>query len=117
VQLVLNDKGRVEVNSQLGSGVDRIEGTLTAQDADTYTLAVTDVYQITGSSSKWNGEIVKVAKDGTAGYKIHRFNKTRTLILVAAITAAAVVFLLTTGLAGGGSSSDTPPPGQTGQGH
>jgi hypothetical protein len=117
VQLVLNDKGRVEVGSQLGSGVDKIEGTLTGQDADSYTLAVSQVYQINGNSSKWAGESVKVAKDGTTGYNIHRFNKTRTLILVAAITAAAVVFLLTTGLVGSGSSSDNPLSGGSGQGH
>lgn len=115
--MVLNDKGRVEVASQLGSGVDKIEGTLTAQNGDAYTLAVSYVYQINGSSSKWNGELVKVAKDGTSGYNIHRFNKTRTIILVAAITAAAVVFLVTTGLTGSGGGSDNPPPGQTGQGH
>jgi len=117
VQLVLNDKGRVEVASQLGSGVDKIEGTLTAQDGDTYTLSVSNVYQINGNSAKWNGEVVKVAKDGTAGYNIHRFSKARTLILAAAITAAAVVFLLTTGLAGSGGSSDAGQGGQTGQGH
>ena len=97
--------------------MDRIEGTLTAQDADTYTIAVSDVYPIKGTSSKWNGEVVKVAKDGTEGYNIHRFNKTRTIILVAAITAAAVVFLITTGLTGSGSNSDNPSPGNTGQGH
>jgi len=115
--LVLNDKGRVEVGSQLGSGVDKIEGTLIGQDADTYTLSVAYVYQINGNSTKWAGEQVKVAKDGTTGYNIHRFNKTRTIILVAAITAAAVVFLLTTGLTGSGGSTDNPSPGGTGQGH
>jgi len=61
VQLVLNDKGRVEVGSQLGSGVDKIEGTLIGQDADTYTLSVAYVYQINGNSTKWAGEQVKVA--------------------------------------------------------
>jgi hypothetical protein len=117
VQLVLNDKGRLEVASQLGSGVDRVEGTLTAQNADTYTIDVSDVYQIGGGSSKWNGEVVKIAKDGTAGYRIRRFSQVRTVVLAAAITAATVVFLFTTGLTGRGGPDPSGPPGQQGQGH
>jgi len=111
VQLLLNDKGRVNVTEKLGSGVGKVEGTVTAQDATSYTVAVTEVIQQNGSTSKWNGELVTIAKEGTEGYQIHRYNKTRTLVLAVAITAGVVVFFLTTKLFGGGSDPNAPPGG------
>ena len=107
VQLVLNDKGRLAVSEKLGGAVDRVEGMITAQNSDSYTLAVSEVYQLGGNSSKWNGEAVTIAKDGTVGYQIHRFNQTRTVVLAVAIVVATVVFLTTTKLIGGGSDQPT----------
>lgn len=94
------------MSNKLGSAVDKVEGMLTAQNADSYTLAVSQVIQLGGSSTKWNGESVTLSKDWTVGYQIHRFSKSRTLILAGAITAAVVVFLVTAGLAGSGSADD-----------
>ena len=108
VQLLLNDKGRVNVAEKLGTGVAKVEGNVTAQDATSYSVAVTHVIQQNGSTSTWNGELVVIAKDGTDGYQIHRYNKTRTLVLAVAITAGVVVFFLTTKLLGGGNTTDTP---------
>lgn len=116
VQLVLNDKGRLAVSDKLGSAVDRVEGTLTAQNSDSYTIAVTQVYQLGGNSSKWNGEPVTITKDGTDGYRVHRFNQTRTVVLAAALAAAVVVFLVSAGLKGSGSDTSGGS-GQTGQTH
>jgi phage tail tape-measure protein len=116
VQLVLNDKGRDELSTKMGSAVDRIEGTITAQNSSTYTIAVSEVYTLGGSTAKWSGESVTIAKEGTGGYRIHRFNETRTIVLAVAITAAVVVFFATSGLVGsGGGNSPTSPtqPGQT----
>jgi hypothetical protein len=107
VQLVLNDAGRAAVSSKLGSAVDKVEGMLTAQNADSYTLAVSQVFQLGGSSTKWNGESVTVSKDWTVGYQIHRFSKSKTIILASAIVAAAIVFFVTTGLIGSGSPDDS----------
>jgi len=107
VQLSLNDKGRVAVGDKLGTGVAKIEGVVTAQDAQSYTVAVSHVMQTNGNVSTWNGELVTVAKDGTDGYQIHRYNKTRTVALAVAITAGVVVFFLTTKLLGGGNTNDT----------
>jgi hypothetical protein len=84
--------------------VERVEGTITAQSSDTYTLAVSEVFQVGGNSSKWNGEPVTIAKDGTVGYQIHRVNQTRTVVLAVAIVAATVLFLTTTKLIGNGSN-------------
>jgi hypothetical protein len=118
VQLVLNDKGRVAVSDKLGSAVDKVEGTITAQNSDSYTIAVSQVYQIGGNTSKWNGEPVTIAKEGTMGYRIHRFNQKRTVVLAVAIVAAVTVFLVTTGLKGSGTGdSSSGPGGPTGQSH
>ena len=94
--------------------MDRVEGTLTAQNSDSYTIAVTQVYQLGGNSSKWNGEPVTITKDGTDGYRVHRFNQTRTVVLAAALAAAVVVFLVSAGLKGSGSDTSLGS-GQTGQ--
>jgi len=92
--------------------VDKVEGTLTSQNADSYTIAVTQVYQLGGNSSKWSGEPVTIAKDGTTGYQIRRFNQTRTVVLAVAIVAAVVVFLVAAGLKGSGTPDG--PPGSVG---
>jgi hypothetical protein len=103
----LNDKGRVEVGDKLGSTVDKVEGMLTAETADSYTLAVSQVFQLGGNSSKWSGEPVSIAKDGTIGYQVHRFNQTRTVVLTVAIVVAVVVVFATTKLNGGGTDQPT----------
>ena len=117
VQLVLNDKGRDEVSNTLGRAVDKVEGTLIAQNSVSYTMAVSQVYTLGGSSSKWAGENVTIAKDGTMGYQIHRFNSTRTVILASVITVAAVVFIVGAGLIGSGVGSQSGPSPQPGQQH
>lgn len=117
VQLVLNDKGRDEVSTMLGSAVDRVEGTLIAQNSGSYTMAVSQVYSLGGSSTKWSGEKVTIAKDGTTGYQVHRFNPTRTVVLAAVITAAAVAFLVGVGLSGTGAGPQDVGIGHSGQTH
>ena len=113
LQLVLNDKGRVAVSDRLGSAVDRVEGMLTAQNSDSYTLAVSEVYQIGGNSSKWNGESVTIGKDWTDGYRIHRFNQTRTIGLAVALSAAFVAIIVGAGLKGSGGPDLTGNSGNT----
>ena len=117
VQLVLNDKGRAAVSDKLGSAVDKVEGVITAQNSDSYTISVSQVYQLGGNSSKWSGEVVTIAKEGTVGFQIHRFNQTRTVVLAVALAAAATRFLVTTGLKGSGTGSPPNSGGQTGQTH
>jgi hypothetical protein len=117
VQLTLNDRGRVAVAEKLGTGVSKVEGTITAQDATSYTMAMSHVWQLNGSSTTWNGELVTIPKDASDSYQVRQYNKTRTLALAGAITVAVVVFFVTATLhAGGTGTNDTSPgqnPGQT----
>ena len=105
VQLLMNDKGRLDVSQTLGSAVDKVEGVVTAQTSDSYTLAVSRVFQLGGATSKWNGESVTVSKDGINGYQVHSYSKARTAILATAITAGVVLFLMSVKLIGSGSDS------------
>jgi hypothetical protein len=107
VQLVLNDEGRVEVASMLGSAVDKVEGIVTGQNAQSYTLSVSRVMQLNGNTSKWSGEKVTVAKNGVDGYQVYRLNKKRTVMLVIAIVVGAVVVFTSLSLAGSGGTTQT----------
>jgi hypothetical protein len=107
VQLVLNDKGRVAVGDKLGGAVDKVEGMVVSQNSDSYTIAVSRVMQLGGNTSKWNGEQVTIAKEGTSGYQVYKYNQARTIVLVAAIAVGAVALLVSLGLKGGGSGSDS----------
>ena len=69
VQLVMNDKGRLAVSDKLGASVEKVEGMITAQNADSYTISITDVYQLNGNATKWEHESVTIAKDGVDGYQ------------------------------------------------
>jgi hypothetical protein len=115
IQLQMNDKGRLDVSQKLGSAVDKVEGMITAQNTDSYTLAVSRVFQLGGATSKWNGESVTIAKDGTNGFQVHRYSQTRTVILAVALVAATVLFLASVKLIGGGADPGTGNgnPGQT----
>jgi len=115
VQLVINDKGRLAIADKLGTSVDRVEGMVTSQNEDSYTLAVTQVYQLNGNSAKWENEPVTISRDGVDGYRIHRFNQTSTVILATALTAALVVFVLTAGIRASGAAGQSGPGGNTGQ--
>jgi hypothetical protein len=115
VQLVMNDKGRLAVADKLGASVDRVEGMVTAQNADSYTLAVTEVYQINGNSAKWENEPVTISKDGVDGYRVHQLNRARTIVFASAVTVALVVFVLTAGIKASGTSASSGPGSNTGQ--
>lgn len=115
VQLVMNDKGRLAVSDKLGASVEKVEGMITAQNADSYTISITDVYQLNGNATKWEHESVTIAKDGVDGYRIHRFNQARTVVLATAVTVALVAFVLTAGIKATGSAASSGPGGNPGQ--
>jgi len=84
----------------LGTAVDKVEGIITEQDAQSYTLSVSRVMQLTGNTSKWAGEKVTIAKDGMQGYQVYRLSQKKTVILVVAIVAGVALVFITASLAG-----------------
>jgi len=117
VQLIMNDKGRAEVSSMLGTAVNKVEGIITEQSDRSYTLSVSRVMQLNGNTSKWSGEKVTVAKDGVDGYQVYRLSQKRTIILVAALVVGVALVFITASLSGGSTGSTvtnpvTPPQSQ-----
>jgi len=103
--LVLSDQGRVGMAPSIGSGVERVEGTLmTASDSD-YLLSVSGLVGINGARSPWAGETVRVERGYVATALERRLSKSQTAIAAAAAGAMVALFIATRNLLGFGSSS------------
>ena len=114
VELVLNDRGRAAVADKLGAAVDKIEGTVVGEDANSYTMSVFHVSTLSGPGSTWTGQQVAIAKDGTTGFQVRRLNKSRTALLAGGVVVGLVgIFAKSLNLGGPGaepSPTDTPGP-------
>ena len=109
VVLVLNDQGRAAHSERLGPMMEKIEGQLVSQQADSYTLSVVRVTQLNGTSAIWNGEQVTLLKVHTVGYQVRRLNVARTVSLTLVVAAVTVFGLFGKALAGGGTDDKEQP--------
>jgi len=119
VAVEITDQGRAELGTRLGTGVVRLEGTITRSDSQDVDMNVWRVAQIGGVTSRWSGESVRFRRDYVAGMQARTLNKGRSYI-VAGAAVAGIVLLMTSndlfgGFIGGGDSPD-PPPGQSSRG-
>jgi hypothetical protein len=117
VAYTVTDRGRVALADQVGTGVLRVEGTLLQSTGSEYVLAVSRVRTIDGSTSRWAGERVTVAKDDVANSLQRRFSKGRTAMAIGATVVGISVFILTRNLLASGFSlgddgDPTPPSDQ-----
>jgi hypothetical protein len=103
--LVLSDQGRVGMAPSIGSGVERVEGTLlTASDSD-YLLSVSGLVGINGARSPWAGETVRVQRGYVANALERRLAKGQSVAVAVGAGAAVAIFIATRNLLGFGSSS------------
>jgi hypothetical protein len=109
--LEISDQGRVRLGDQLGAGVLRIEGTLNAIEGNEYVISVTRVRYISGTSSNWGGERVRLLADAVARVEERKFSKARTMLAVGSVVVAAALFVVSRDLLGfgQGSGDDVPP--------
>ena len=112
VELVLNEAGRAALAPKLGGGVDKVGGSIVTADGQSYTMMVTHVLQIGGSSATWNGERVVVAKEHTVGFQVRQLDRTRTAFLAGAVIVGIAALFFGKSLFGSGS--DTADPSGTG---
>src|SRR6186713_3259609 len=63
VAVEITDRGRVELSGRLGSGVLRLEGTLTRTDSVELVMNVWRVAQISGPPSRWSGESIRFKRE------------------------------------------------------
>jgi len=113
VAVEVTDRGRVELGERLGSGVMRLEGTLTRTDSQDLVMNVWRVMSIGGETSRWSGESVRFRRDLAATVQMRTLNRPRTYLAAGAAVAGLVLFAKSFDLFGsfvGGSDPDEGPP-------
>ena len=110
----VTDRGRAELGDRLGSGVLRVEGTLTRVDSQDLVMNVWRVAQIGGEVSRWSGESVRFRREYAARVQTRTLNRGKTYLALGAATAGFVAFATSFDLfgsfIGGGDGNDDPPP-------
>ena len=115
VAVEITDRGRAELSDRLGSGVLRLEGTLTQSDSVDLVLNVWRVAHFSGPTERWSGESVRIRREYASRVQTRTLNRTKTYLAAGAAVAGLVVFTRTFGLfgfateTGGGSEEPTPP--------
>ena len=117
VEVLVTDRGRVELAPQLGPGVLSFEGILEQRKDSSYTVHVAEVTYLNRQTNQWSGESITVANSAVRDVRVRRLSRGRTFAVVAAAVGAGVVFVITRSVLGSGSGGDgsTPPPPVQGQ--
>ena len=106
--VILNDRGRVDLEQQLGPEVWQVEGTLVAADDSTVTLRMLKTSTIDHTEMHWAGETVSLRTADFRSMAARRFSPGRTFVLAGTATAGVVAFLATRSLLGFGSAGSGP---------
>ena len=117
VEVLVTDRGRVELMPQLGQGVLSFEGTLDGRRDSSYVVHVAEVTYINRQTNRWSGEAITVSREAVRDMRMRRLSRLRTFAVVAASIGTGLVFVVSRGLFGGGNlgSDPTPPPPPNGQ--
>ena len=117
VEILVTDRGRVELMPQLGQGVLSFEATLDGRRDSSYVMRVAEVTYINRQTNRWSGEPITVSQEAIRDMRVRRLSKKRTFAVIAGSVGAGLVFVVSRGLFGGGSidSDPTPPPPPNGQ--
>jgi hypothetical protein len=108
VELQITDQGRVGLSDRFGPGLDVIAGRIESQQANDLVIDVFRVTHITGESTQWSGESVRVDRGFVGLVKTRKISALRTTAIA---VAAGTVLALTAGraLTGGGKDPKDPP--------
>ena len=119
VAVEITDRGRTELSDRLGSGVLRLEGTLTRSDSADLVMNVWRVAQISGPSSRWSGESVRLKREYASSVQTRTLNRGKTYLLAGAVGVGLVLFTTQFDLLGFSSEErdgEEPPPPITSRG-
>jgi hypothetical protein len=119
IAVEITDQGRAAMGDRIGSGVVRVEGTVTRSDSQNVVMNVWRVAQIGGVSSKWSGESVQLRRDFVAAVEARNLNRGRTYLVAGGVAVGLVLVLKGTSLFGdfiGGMDPpvEQPPPSYRG---
>lgn len=113
VAVEITDRGRAELSDRLGSGVLRLEGTLTGSDSADLVLNVWRVAQISGPTSRWSGESVRLKREYASSVRTRTLNRGKTYLMAGAVVGGVVLFTTQFDLFGFASEQrpgEEPPP-------
>ena len=114
VAVEITDRGRAELGDRLGSGVLRLEGTLTRSDSVDLVLNVWRVAQISGPTTRWSGESVRLKREYASRVQTRTLNRGKTFLMAGAVVAGVYLFASQFDLFGfaseNGGPGEQPPP-------
>ena len=114
IAVEITDRGRAELSDKLGSGVLRLEGTLTGTDSVDLVMDVWRVQQVGGPTARWSGETVRFRREYASNVQARTLNRGKTYLVAGAAVAGLIVFSKSLGLfgfsTGGEDSGPQPPP-------
>jgi hypothetical protein len=105
----ITDRGRAALSERIGSGVVRVEGTVTAVGSDQYELQVWKVAQFNTGLTPWSGEPVRIDRNYIGAVFERRVSRARSVLALGATIAAVVWFGQSQGLLGSAESTDPRP--------
>jgi hypothetical protein len=112
-ELWLSDSGAVVLASQIGPSVEAITGSVIADSANGYVVALSSVRRRDGDETIWNGESVFVSSSLITEVGARRFSPSRTALFSGIVSAGLVAARMAfqghgTGGGGGGVSGSVP---------
>lgn len=113
IAVEITDRGRAELSDRLGSGVLRLEGTLTRTDSADLVMNVWRVAQIGGPTERWSGESVRLKREYASSVQTRTLNRGKTYLVAGGVVAGLVLFTKTfdlLGFATGGEDNGPPDP-------
>jgi hypothetical protein len=113
VQLSLTDSGAVVLAPRLGNEIESVDGTLTADSAGEYTVAVVSTKRRDGQENDWRGEPVRIPHTLVSTVSERRFSRARTMLFA---TATSIALAATKHAFGGGGGANAPGGTPTGPG-
>jgi hypothetical protein len=114
VAVEITDRGRAELSDRLGTGVLRLEGTLTRTDSVDLEMNVWRVAHFRGPVTRWSGENVTVKREFASSVQARTLNRGKTFAVAGAAVVGLVVLTRQFGLfgfsVGGITPGEQPPP-------
>ena len=101
VELRLSDRGVVDLAPQLGTSIDKVEGTVAESNDSTIRVALTSATDRRGITTTWTGEVVEFRRDHIARLSERRLSRKRSWLVAVSIVALAAVAAGVSGAFGG----------------
>jgi hypothetical protein len=114
VAVEITDRGRAELGDRLGTGVLRLEGTLTRTDSVNLEMNVWRVAHFSGPASRWSGESIRLRREFASRVQSRTLNRGKTYLLAGSAVVGFVLFTSQFDLLGfaseNGATDSLPPP-------